>query len=336
MFFRWKKINNMTSISELGGEFALIGRVVKTSKRREVVIGAGKDDAAVIDFGTEKLLLFTTDMLVEKDHFSRDWYTPEQIGSKAMEVNISDIAAMGGLPKYATISIALTRNTTVEFVEKLYEGIYGVCKKHKIEVIGGDTTHSKLMVISVTLVGEVEHEYLCLRSGAKEGDLIVVTGDLGKSKAGLEVLMRMEKSEIDNLDLSGHLEPKSRLNEARVIAPFAHAMIDVSDGLASEVRHICKQSKVGAIVKAELIPISKNTLKLAELVGGDAIDYALHGGEDYELVFTISREGLRNLRNLKIDCPLSIVGEIIAEKEGLWLEKEGKRIPLGRGFDHFA
>ncbi|MFC2154404.1 thiamine-phosphate kinase, partial [Candidatus Altiarchaeota archaeon] len=255
---------------------------------------------------------------------------PEQVGAKAMEANVSDIAAMGGIPTYGFVSISLTDKIDVETVEGIYNGMYSVCDKYGCKIIGGDTTHGGVAVINIALLGLVEKRRLCLRSQAEVGDLIVVTGDLGKSKAGLELLLKEinDKKEL----LQAHLEPKCRINESRKISKYANAMIDVSDGLASEVNHICERSGVGAVVKKDEIPVSDTTKKAASLVRGDPIDYALNGGEDFELVFTIPEE---KFDKIKVDCPLTVVGKIVGEEKGVSLSDKKGDCPLGGGFDHF-
>ena len=313
----------MTRIKDIEGEFKLIDRV---TRRGGAVVGVG-DDAAVLAYTKGRYLLFTTDMLCEDDHFKREWYTPRQIGLKAMESNVSDIAAMGGLPTYAVISLSLAPETTVEFIEGFYKGLYESADRHKVKIVGGDMTHASIMVVNVALLGEVEKSMLCLRSGARVGDLICVTGDLGKSQAGLELL---KSGAVGNV--TGHLEPKCRLKEARKIAKYANAMIDVSDGLASEVNHICEMSKSGAIIFKDLIPLSKATRKSAKTLGIDPYQWALSGGEDYELVFTIPPQDLKRIR---IDCPISVVGKILQKKKGMTIYDGRERKPLKGGYDHF-
>ncbi len=312
-------------ISEIGGEFALIERVTRKVKDKSVKVGIW-DDAAVIKWKKNLFLVLTTDMLVENDHFSLKWSTPFQIGAKAMEANVSDIAAMGALPKYALVSIALSKKVSVKFAEELYRGFYSVARKYGFELVGGDTTHGKLIVLNVCMVGEVDKRNLRLRSDAKVGDLICVTGDLGKSAAGLEVLRKRKKGNVKQ-----HLEPKARLKEAGKIAPYVNAMIDVSDGLASEVRHICEMSSVGARIFKERIPLSKNTKKLAKKVKKSPHDFALNGGEDFELVFTTPKKNLKKIRGVKY----SVVGEILPKKDGIFLLENGKKTALGKGFEHF-
>jgi len=316
-------------IKEIGGEFALIKRISRKIKDTSVMTQIG-DDTAVVKVGG-KLLLLTTDTLVEDDHFSLKWSTPYQIGMKAMEINVSDIAANAGRPRYALISLCLKENTEVEFIDELYKGIYSVANKYGFEIVGGNLTHGKQIVIDVAMIGEAKKPVL--RSGAKIGDLICVTGDLGKSRAGLELFMHFGEDAKRFGVAKFHLEPRCRLKESQIISKFASAMIDVSDGLAPEVGHICEMSQKGAVVYKEKIPISRQTLAAAELVKKDAYDFALHGGEDFELVFTVSGKNLAGLKKQFKD--FSVVGKILPRREGLYLLDRGKKRPLGKGYDHF-
>lgn len=312
-------------IADIGGEFALIGRETRRFADKEVIVGVG-DDAAVLK-GHKNYLLLTTDMLVEDDHFCRKWSTPQQVGKKAIEVNVSDIAAMGGLPKYVLVSLCLTKDTSVEFVDGLYKGMNNACKKYKTRIIGGDTTHGKNIVINIAMIGEVERERLCLRSHAKVGDLICVTGDLGKSTAGLNLLLKHKRGYT-----RAHLEPKARLKEAREISKHCNAMIDVSDGLAPDVGHICEESDVGAVIHKEKIPISKKTRHAAKQLGKDPHEFALGGGEDFELIFTIPK---RKLKSIQIKAPITVVGRIVPKTEGIYILNTNILTPLGSGYDHF-
>ncbi|MCX6817604.1 MAG: thiamine-phosphate kinase [Candidatus Aenigmarchaeota archaeon] len=317
-------------IKDIGGEFGLIARVARRIKDKSVANQIG-DDTAVVRVGG-KTLLFTIDTLVEDDHFALRWSTPEHIGAKAMESNVSDIAANGGRPRYALVSICLKDETPVEFVDGLYKGIYSVADKYGFEIIGGNFTHGKQIVIDVAMVGETQKPVL--RSGAREGDLICATGDLGKSKAGLELFRHFGNGAKRFGAVKAHLEPKCRLNESMIIAKFASAMIDVSDGLAPEVGHICESSGVGAVVYKEKIPVSKSTRSAAELLKADAYDFALRGGEDYELVFTISQKNLTKLK-AKFKA-FAVVGKILPQKSGIYLLENGKKKSLGKGYDHFV
>ena len=184
-------------------------------------------------------MVLTVDCLVEEDHFNIEWFTPQQIGMKAIEINISDIAAMGGIPKYSLISLCLPENLDVDFFDKMYEGIWKSCKKYNIEIIGGNMTHSKNIIISITLIGEINFKNLSLRKGAKVGDLILVSGPTGYGRAGL----RTFQENLDNYSFvkKKYLEPEARLDFALKIAPYVNSMIDISDGLAPEIKHICKE-----------------------------------------------------------------------------------------------
>ncbi len=316
----------MTTINELG-EFGLIKRLSRKPRRSEVVAGIG-DDAAVIRDG-KGFILYTTDMMVEGDHFRREWSPPEKIGRKAMASNISDIAAMGGIPEYALVSISLRSDISVEFVESIYKGMYEVADRHGVDIIGGDTTHGSLIVINVALAGRTDGEHLTLRSGAKVGDYILVSGPLGASKAGLELLLHgytEPKGPIEK-----HLDPGCRMDIARDVSRYANAVIDVSDGLASEVGHICEESGVGAIIYKEKIPISKETFEAARILEVSPYDLALHGGEDYELLFTVSEENLDAVRKYG-----TVVGRIGGKGMGVKIrEKSGKIEDLKGGYEHF-
>ncbi|MEM5871385.1 MAG: thiamine-phosphate kinase [Candidatus Aenigmatarchaeota archaeon] len=316
-------------IKDIGGEFALIKRVSRTIKDRNVLTQIG-DDTAVIKIGN-KIILATTDTLVEDDHFKIEWFSPYQIGKKAMEINVSDIAAMGGIPKYALISLCLKKDSEVEFVDELYKGIYDVAKKYRFSIIGGNMTHGRQIVIDVAMLGETKKPIL--RSGAKIGDVICVTGDLGKSKAGLELFRKYGEEAKKCKEVKPYLEPKARLDESKIISKFANSMIDVSDGLASEVRHICELSRVGAVIFANKIPIATSTKKIADLLGMNPLDFALYGGEDFELVFTVSEKKLKILERYLNN--FSIIGKILPKKYGIFLVNNGKRINFGSGYDHF-
>lgn len=317
------------NIKDLGGEFALIDRLCSRKiSDRNVVAGIG-DDCAVLAYRDNKYMLFTTDMMVENDHFSLKWSSPFQIGMKLVEVNVSDIVSMGGIPKYAVISLCLKKNTSVEFMDELYRGIYQSADRHGVLVIGGDTTHGNEYVFNMAMLGEVEKNLLRLRSMAKPGDKICVTGTLGGSTAGLKLLLKGKKGYVND-----HLEPRSRTaDEGRVIAKYANAMIDVSDGLGSEVRHICEQSKTGASIEMKSIPLSKNTLDSAKSLSLDPYDSALYGGEDFQLVFTIPENRIPELKKEFSD--FTVVGEILSKDQGSFLVKENKKYEIGKGYDHF-
>lgn len=320
-------------ISQIGGEFALIDRVTKKVKNKKVIVGIG-DDTAVLRYKANKYLLFTTDMLVENDHFNLKWSTPEQVGKKSIEVNVSDIAAMGGKPKNAIISLCLKKDTPVEFVDQLYEGIYEAAKKYKLEIIGGDVTHGNLIVINISLLGEVGKRKLRLRSKAKEEDLICVSGTLGESTAGLHLLKNNIKSDEYKELIKKHLEPEAKFKDSKIISKFCNALIDVSDGLASEVKHICEQSGMGAVLIKEKIPLSFITKRAAKKVKKDPYDFALYGGEDFELVFTLPGELLPKLQDV-LNKKVYVVGRIVHGFRGIHMLDNGKKVSLKKGYDHF-
>lgn len=323
-------------IHDIGGEFALIDRLARKSltSHADLVAGIG-DDAAVIGgvFPNGDYLLVTTDMLVEESHFRRDWATPQQIGTKSVACNVSDIAAMGGVPTFMFVSLALAPDTCVDWVEALYQGMADACHRYGVVLAGGDTTHGRLSVISITLLGRAAPGHLRLRSHARPGDLLCVTGPLGGSAAGLA--MFVSGLTPPTYLREKHLVPECRLDVSSQIAPLAGAMIDISDGLAAEVNHICDQSGTGAEVVAAQIPIHPTVRDAARLTGKDPLDFALSGGEDFELLFSINAEKRRFLEEKKI--PAVVVGRVTDAASGrLLLLPDGKRISLSGGYNHFS
>ena len=322
------------------GEFDLIKRMSDglVSTGRPVIAGIG-DDSAVLRPPMDRLQLVTTDMLVENVHFRLNTAEPFQIGWKSLAANISDIAAMGGEPTYAFISIGLPRETTVEFVDELYSGMQKVAEAYSVDIVGGDTVSAPQLIINVALLGEVEAENRTLRSGAEIGDALVVTGDLGGSRAGLAIL----EQDLPMKGTGKHLMPVPRVREGRLLAKsgYVTAMIDISDGLASEVHHICEMSGTGAKVYMENIPLSDNVRQVAEYAGRKPYDFALYGGEDYELLFTCQPDKVSLLvENILRDCgtPLTAVGRIVEISDSITIEDVfGKIAPLApRGYNHFA
>ncbi len=317
-------------LSDIGGEFAFIDRVTGVSYKDSAIIRGVGDDCAVLDHAPDRYLLLTTDMMVEGSHFSTEWCTPFQIGRKLMEVNVSDIVAMGGSPRWALISLALPTEVQVEFMDEVYRGLYDSAGTHGVALVGGDTTRGGGLVLNLTLAGDVEKDLIRYRSGARPSDRICVTGTLGKSEAGLRLLLAGKAGYLD-----GYREPRCRTTaEGITIARYAHAMIDVSDGLASEVVHLCDESGTGARIDRDAIPLSHDTREAARVLSGDPYEYALYGGEDFELVFTISEKDIPSLK--KDFSDFTEVGEILPSEQGMYLLSEGRRIELKRGYDHFA
>jgi thiamine-monophosphate kinase len=310
------------TIKELGGEFSMIERITRAPKNKDVTLGIG-DDCAVIDIGNGKYHLYTVDMLVEDDHFSRKYFTPYDIGFKAMMSNISDIASCGGKVLYGLISFSLSDNIDVPFIDEFYRGIFECCDRFNFDLIGGDTTHGKNLTISITLIGETTKENLRLRSMAKPGDLIVTSAPLGGSTAGLRLFMK----NIPGFDdvKRYHLHPECGMDLLPKILPIAHAMTDVSDGLASEVRNIARQSHCGAEIFSDKIPIAPGVFEAARKLGDNPYEYALYGGEDFSLVYTIDPKDCYNSEG-------TVVGTITQGTDVLLDWKKLERF----GYDHFA
>ncbi|MBS3096632.1 thiamine-phosphate kinase [Candidatus Woesearchaeota archaeon] len=315
-------------IKDIGGEFGLIERIKKKVKlySKGVIAGIG-DDSAVLEYDKHNYLIFTTDSLAENRHFFKS-FKPRQIGMKAIEQNVSDIAAMGGLPKYAVVSFGLPKNIDVDVIDGIVGGINRKCRQYGINFVGGNLSSSGQIIINVSMLGFVEKKYLALRSGAKIGDLIFCSGNVGKSAAGLELLKNNKKGK----SIKNHLEPECRLGLARKLVKIGiNSMIDVSDGVASELRHICEESKAGAIIYADKIPISKNAINGAKKLNRNPLDFALYGGEDFELVFTANKNRLKQLKKYDV----TFIGEVVDKKYGVKMIKNGRKYNLRNGFDHF-
>ena len=311
-------------ISQIGGEFALIKRLTKKPVSRYIIKGIG-DDASLIKVGN-RYLAVTTDTLVDGDHFSLRYFSPEQIGKKAVEINVSDIGAMGAKPKYFLVSLVLPGDIDVEIIENIYKGMRQVGSKYQIEIIGGNITHGKQLIIDICMIGEAKKENLKFRSAAKPDDCILVSGDLGSSTAGLNLFLK----NIDGFEevKKKHLEPEAKFHKVEPFLKYINAMIDVSDGLASDVLRICEQSDTGAIIYADSVPVKSTTKKAAKICEKNALDFALYGGEDFELVYTVSKKNLNKVKGF-------LVGKI-TKKKGVRIYKEGKEELLTKhGYNHF-
>lgn len=316
-----------THVNELG-EFGLISHLTKNIKltHASTLKGVG-DDAAVLDYAGKKVLV-STDMLLEGIHFDLAYTPLRHLGYKAVQVNLSDICAMNATPTQVTISIGMSSKYTLEAIEDLYEGIYLACEKYKVDIIGGDTTSSKQgLVISVTVLGYANEEEIVYRNGAEEGDLLCVSGDLGGAYTGLQLLEREKLIYLENPQIQPDLEGKDYIIE-RQLKPEARqdivqllrdlnvkptSMIDVSDGLASEILHICSQSNKGCQLYEEKIPIDPMTYETAREFNLDPTVCALSGGEDYELLFTIKQA---DYDKMKHDVDVSIIGYITEASAG--------------------
>jgi thiamine-monophosphate kinase len=324
------------------GEFGLIERIAEISRRESPDLIAGiDDDAAVVDNGNGTCSLITSDSFVESVHFSLDYFTYEEVGWRVMAANLSDIAAMGGVPRFAQVCICLPESTEVEDIRQLYSGVTAIADNHGVIITGGDTTRSpRHLYISITVLGEVKRSDVCLRSGAKPGDAVMVTGDLGSSHAGMLLLRECQAREKDVYLARKHLRPEPRCKEGQFLAgnfPVS-AMMDISDGLASDIRHICRMSKCGVKLWGDAISIHPMTKQLADQRQERALDYAIGGGEDFELLFTISPEHIRDIQDglsKKFGLAVSGVGEITENKK-MEIVIDGKTCELpSTGFDHF-
>ena len=338
-----------TDVNELG-EFGLIDRLTKDVRLQHAssVVGVG-DDAAVID-NDDYLTVVSTDMLVEGIHFDL-MYTPlKHLGYKSVIVNLSDIYAMNAIPRQITVSIAISNRFSVEALEEIYAGIYAACGRYQVDLVGGDTTSSnKGLIISVTAVGQGAAEKLTRRNTAKVGDLICITGNVGAAYLGLQLLEREKQIYLSNPNIQPNLEEQDYLigrqlkPEARkdMIERFAQAqlvptaMIDVSDGVASEVFHICKASQVGAFVEESGVPIHPDAQMMAIQFNLDPITCALSGGEDYELLFTIDPKDVEKVRYLP---DVYFMGEIVEAQDGVKLHTKGGNIHelQAQGWRHFS
>ncbi|MBY0245346.1 MAG: thiamine-phosphate kinase, partial [Sphingobacteriaceae bacterium] len=316
-----------SNISELG-EFGLIKHITQNFKVKHESSTKGiGDDAAVLNFGNKEVLI-STDLLLEGIHFDLAYVPLLHLGFKAIQVNLSDIYAMNGTATQVTVSIGVSSKFTLEAVEEIYKGIELACNKFNIDLIGGDTSSSKQgLVISVTSIGYAEKENICYRNGAQEGDLLCVSGDLGGAYMGLQILEREKKIFLENPEIQPDLEGKDYIIE-RQLKPEARrdvvdllaqlkikptSMIDVSDGLASEIIHICTQSEKGCTIYEEKLPIDPMTYETAREFGLDPTICALNGGEDYELLFTIKQSDYEKIKN---DVDISIIGHITDKNSG--------------------
>lgn len=334
------KNETRTSLSELG-EFGLIKHLTQNFgiQHKSTIKGVG-DDAAVLEI-KDKNILVTTDLLVEGVHFDLSYMPLKHLGYKAVVVNVSDIYAMNGIATQITVSIAVSNRFTLEAVEELYEGIHLACKTYGVDLVGGDTTSStKGLLISITAIGEAKNEDIVYRNTAKPNDLLVVTGDLGAAYLGLQVLERekrvFEVNPNSQPDLTNYtylvekqLKPEARKDMVELFAALnvkPTAMIDISDGLSSEILHLCTQSNVGCNLYEEKIPLDPQVISTCEEFDLNSTTIALSGGEDYELLITISQE---DFPKIKGNPHLTVIGHMTDESVGVNLvTRAGQQIKL--------
>lgn len=339
-----------TPIAEIG-EFGLIDRITQIigpPTDENVIVGLG-DDAAVYRVCENQVHIMTSDVLFEGVHFDRTFMPLEHLGYKSITINVSDVIAMNASPLYATVTLGIPNNFSVEMAEVVYQGITNAAKAYDMQIVGGDTNASQRLSLSVTAIGETAEEKVVYRSGARPGDLIVVTGDIGGSYAGLKVLLEQRKKfeeegeegfqpdlEPYSQVLQRHLRPVTRVDVIEILRNAGvqpTAMIDISDGLASEVHHICEVSDCGALVHEGDLPIDGLTRVVADEFDEQPEQYALFGGEDYELVMAMSEEDYEKLP----EDVFTAVGSFNIPQEGVNFEtKDGQRLTLeARGFQHF-
>ena len=327
-------------------EIVGVMRTILSGPAPGVVLGPG-DDAALVELGRHTGVL-TADMLVEGVHFDRDATTPQDLGFKALSVNVSDVAAMGGSPRFAVVSLALTEDVEAGWVVELYGGLREAAGEYGMSVVGGDTSRAPVVVISIAVTGEVAVGRAVTRSGAKPGDRLAVTGTLGGSSAGLR-LLRVDPrrirgaaaSERARALIAAHVRPLARVGEGQTLAQAgATAMIDVSDGLALDLARLCRASGTAAAVRLASVPVAPGLDELRALIGADPLELALGGGEDYELLVALPRDAIEPARALlaeRFGTPLTEIGELRAGEGIVAVEADGsERALVPSGWDHFA
>ncbi|MDR6560709.1 MULTISPECIES: thiamine-phosphate kinase [unclassified Arcicella] len=338
-----------TELSTIG-EFGLIKLIDSKFQNinPETIKGIG-DDAAIIDTAGKELVV-STDLLMEGVHFDLAYTPLKHLGYKAVAVNVSDIAAMNAIPKQITVSLGLSNRFSVEAIEELYEGIKIACDEYKVDLVGGDTSASRAgLVISITALGTAEKKNIVLRNTAKTNDIICVSGDLGAALIGLQTLEREKQVFLANPDMQPQLDkdkdyvierqlkPNARMDviyELRDLGVVPTSMIDVSDGLASELLHLCKNSGTGAVIFEDKIPIDDQTYLVATELNFSPMTAALNGGEDYELLFTVKQEDFETIKNM---ADISFLGYMTNDVDGVKLMmKSGTLINVtSPGFEHF-
>lgn len=327
------------------GEFGFIEKIASGCLiRPQNVLKAIGDDAAAFTMNSEEVILLTSDMLVERVHFLKHATSGFNLGYKSLAVNLSDIAAMGGVAKEAFVSIAVPENCSLEYLEDFYKGMKTLAREFDVNILGGDTTGSKSdLIVNISLTGSVPKNEILYRDAAQPGDIIFSTGCLGDSKAGLHLILNRIPADSQYLKslFEAHILPKPYLREGRFLASQGgvHAAIDISDGLRSDLGHILKQSRVGACLYADKIPISANLRKFCERFAFDPLEYALSGGEDYTLAGTLSRDKAEQIARNYFETfgqPLYFIGEITDSGLMETIFPDGRLYTTNSsGWDHF-
>ncbi|MGD8705041.1 MAG: thiamine-phosphate kinase [Syntrophobacterales bacterium] len=324
------------------GEFGFIERIKGGCliRNENVIIGIG-DDSCVFRTSAEVASLLTTDMLVEQIHFLLEAIPPYQLGRKSLAVNMSDIAAMGGTPKEAVLSVAIPDTVDLEYLDALYDGMKAMAKEFEVNLLGGDTTSSPgPLIINIALVGEAQKEEVLYRSTAKVGDVVFLTGPVGSAAAGLDIILKGRGADEWEELIEAHHNPYPQIKTGRIIASMkvANSLIDVSDGVAADLGHICTESKLGAIIEEEMIPTTAQFRAYCAKFQEDSRHLSLHVGEDYVLLGTVPEESATRLQKAleSNGCQFHPVGKTVAES-GLRLEgSDGSVEVIGAiGWDHF-
>jgi thiamine-monophosphate kinase len=333
------------------GEFELIARLTRDLATRDDVVQGAGDDCAVLDVGAGTHLLATCDCQVEGVHFTLHTSSAEQVGRKAIAINVSDIAAMGGVPRYALVSLIVPERLPAETIDSLYEGLRTEALRYNTAIVGGNIAgagSSDQCIIDITLLGTVERGRALLRSGARAGDLLCVTGTVGDSACGLYTLLHPQatypREALDFVQYR-HRLPEARVQVGRVLSSYGPAVVtallDVSDGISGDLNHLCERSHVGAHVELVRLPLSPELRKIALGTKQDPYYWALHGGEDYELLFTVVPEAAQDvIARVQAECavPVTIIGAIDDTRQGLQLvSQSGQRERLTvKSWDHLS
>ncbi|TRX61801.1 thiamine-phosphate kinase [Fulvivirga sp. M361] len=337
-----------TEISSVG-EFGLINRIQEnvSLNNTESVLGIG-DDAALLDNGDDYTVM-SSDMLLEGVHFDLSYMPLQHLGYKAVAVNVSDIAAMNAVPKQILLNIGVSNRFSVEALDVFYQGVKAACENYKIDLVGGDTCSSASgFVISATAVGSVKKDRVALRSGARQNDIICVTGDLGGAYLGLQVLEREKQVYLTNPEMQPQLDkydyivqrqlkPEARMDIVYELAEMnvkPTSMIDISDGLGSELLHLSKQSALGVQIYEDKLPVDKQTYDTGFELGIDSTTAVLNGGEDYELLFTINQDDFEKLKN---HADIHFLGYMKEPKDGNMMVTKGDNVVpiVAQGWDHY-
>ena len=331
-------MSSSKSLQDLG-EFGLIARLERllpSDAGADLLAGIG-DDAAAMRLPGGLVQVITTDLLFEDVHFLADRTSPESLGYKAIAVSVSDVLAMNALPSLATVAVALPAGTAVGEVESIYRGIARAAHDFDVRIAGGDTTAARALTLSVTMLGLVREKDLVLRSGAREGDLIAATCDLGAAYAGLQILLQggpRERFPGVMQRLEWPSPPIAVIRQWAEGGIRPNALIDISDGPVAETIHLCRQSRCGARLRMRDLPIAPETRAVADFLGDDPVEYALYGGDEYGLLFSIAEEEFRRLDRSRFH----VIGRMTTEDRGIVLEADGEDVVVdpARCFSHFA